>query len=159
MLAAVVMVGSAFEKDLADLASRHGLKSSAQLMTQPGGGFVQPDPSRMAELHAMAQNATVKNKRAFCVDALQFMSKKAREVQKEQKTTRTNLYATAKLSDLVIDGDTARAKVSASRDGHSMSATISFTRIDGSWLIDAPHLSFIHLNENNRPRPFGFPPR
>ena len=112
-------------KGLEELMEKHGLSEDVDPEPPPGTDLSDP----LAMVKALA--SVVEDKPAFIGEVMDWMVENA-------DSTEDPDFAAAKLTDLVIDGDTASATVT----GVDVGDTIEFRRVDGKWLVHLPEEHF-----------------
>jgi len=115
---------SAFE-DMDKVLSKHGLSEEAM---KKMGGEKKKD---MSPQEAMAKIAEpIKDKPQFIADMMGVLTKIDPEKQK------VPLNEDAKLTDLKVDGDTAKGTVVTKKDGKEQKQPIAFKKTSSGWKID-----------------------
>jgi len=128
-----VRMTSRFDSEMKDIAERYGIDI---ITIEPGSSLFSQ--LNMDSLRKAA--AEVKDKRKFYVEMKTKIDKQQKELAQKFKSIKDNadkIVSSIKLSDVEINGDTARGKQGVVFMGRTIGVPILFKKVNGGWLIDA----------------------
>jgi hypothetical protein len=141
--AMIAQMAAASDSQVSAILSKYGVAPPAEIPkpTSPG------DFARlMAEMQQNMKKSVegVRDKRGFFVELMNYFQTRA-EVKKKLDSEDLERLANAELTDLTIEGDTARGKQTSTLTGRTSTSSVEFRRVNGGWLIHLPEQSFFPL--------------
>jgi hypothetical protein len=120
---------SIFNGEAADLLEKHGIDRGGLVGNLLGGALAKlASPDETAEKGIRQSLQAIPDKPAFFAEGMAWL-----EENNKKAADTLLLAATAQLTDVEINGDTATGKLSAPIAGNS---TLRFAKVNGRWLID-----------------------